>query len=76
VNKETILQLWAWQYSRTGCFSNQLFDLIQKADPSNKERLRRGFPEHVQAFDEWCAAGNYGDDLFDRYGIDRRAAQV
>ena len=34
-------------------FSAQLIRLIAKADDGNRERLRMGFPEHVQAFEDW-----------------------
>lgn len=32
-------------------FSAQLFRLIAKADPGNRDRLRMAFPFHVQAYE-------------------------
>ena len=34
-------------------FSAQLFRLIAKADTLNRERIRRVFPAHVEAFEDW-----------------------
>lgn len=34
-------------------FSAQLIRLIAKADDGNRERLRKGFPEHVAAFEDF-----------------------
>jgi hypothetical protein len=34
-------------------FSAQLFRLIHKADPNNRNRLRAGYPDHVRVFEEW-----------------------
>lgn len=34
-------------------FSAQLLRLCAKADQSNLERIRLGFPEHVQAYEDW-----------------------
>lgn len=34
-------------------FTAQLLRLISKADISNRERLRLGFPEEVAAFERW-----------------------
>ncbi len=34
-------------------FGAMLIRLIAKADIKNRERIRRGFPEQVAAFEEW-----------------------
>lgn len=34
-------------------FTGRLLELIQKADPASKQRLRLGFPQHVAALDLW-----------------------
>lgn len=34
-------------------FSAMLFRLIHKADSVNKERLRKAYPEHVEAYERW-----------------------
>jgi hypothetical protein len=69
LTKAAVFEVWCWQYSRTGCFNNMLFDLIQKADPGNKLRLARAFPLEMAAYQAWCEAGNYGEDLFKEWGI-------
>ena len=34
-------------------FSAYLIRLIAKADKFNRERIRLGFPEHVEAYETW-----------------------
>ena len=41
-------------------FSAQLLRLCAKADGQNLEKLRLGFPEHVEAFVRW-RDGDYED---------------
>ena len=41
-------------------FTAKLLRLIAKADLENRERIRRGFPEEVRAFEEWQLGG--GDE--------------
>jgi hypothetical protein len=36
-----------------------LFNLIRKADPINKEKLRKGFPAEVAFHEYWMATGEY-----------------
>lgn len=38
-------------------FRSQLLRLIAKADPSNRERLRIGFPIIVAVFEQWEQRG-------------------
>lgn len=35
-------------------FSAHLMRLIAKADSSNREQLRKVYPEHVKAYEDWC----------------------
>lgn len=37
-------------------FSARLIRLIAKADRENRELLRQVFPEHVEAYEDWCYA--------------------
>jgi len=46
-----------YQYRRSGGFYKSLFDTIKKADPENTERLRKGFPEEVDAYLIWTRVG-------------------
>jgi len=50
-------------------FTAQLYLLIAKADSNNIEKLAEGFPAEVEAYRCWCAAGDYGNDLFVQFGI-------
>lgn len=34
-------------------FTARLLRLCQKADPANLERIRRGFPDVVEAYETW-----------------------
>lgn len=40
-----------------GCqsFTSQLFELINRADRRNREKLRAGFPDEVTAYEIWFA---------------------
>lgn len=49
-------EFYLWQYAPGTNFTCMLFDLIAKADGFNKERLRAGFPTHVQIFEAWQRA--------------------
>lgn len=65
-----IRELYFYEVTRTaGGFKTQLFDLIKKADNENKEKIRLGFPNEVEALELWNKAGNMGNDLFKKYGI-------
>lgn len=66
---DTVERLYFWVTRSTGCFSDMLFDLICKADPSNLAKLRLSFPMHCQVIDEWQVAGDNGMDLFKKVGI-------
>lgn len=46
-------EVYYWQYSYTGCFTNKLFDLISKADSENYIRLKIAFPDEVKAYEFW-----------------------
>jgi hypothetical protein len=53
-----MFELYCWQFSNTGCFHNMLFDLIQKADLSNRRLLSKAFPEEVEAFEIYQHKGD------------------
>tara|TARA_R100001594_G_scaffold547_1_gene2084 strand:+ start:680 stop:922 length:243 start_codon:yes stop_codon:yes gene_type:complete len=42
-----------WQYGHLGGFSSSLIDAIRRADENNRERLRRGFPDEVLAYEQF-----------------------
>lgn len=59
--QDAIRQLYYRQSSYSDCFSNMLYDLIAKADPANRARLSKGFPEYVLAFQMWAEAPLEGE---------------
>lgn len=65
---EMAIALYYWQYGGADSFGSKLFDLISKADISNRERIRLGFPRAVEAWEEWQAAPN-SEAYFKRYDI-------
>jgi len=36
-----------------GSFSTALIDLIQKADSTNKQKIKLAFPEYIEAWNIW-----------------------
>ena len=53
-------------------FACQLYNLIGKADKFNKEKLRKGFPEYLAAWEEWFNSPNeeeFLDDLKERIRV-------
>jgi len=70
---EAITQLYWWQYSSdTTNFSSLLYRMFQKADASNLQKLRRGFPAQYMAWKLWNSFGDQdhffktwlGEDFF------------
>ncbi len=47
-------ELYRWQHDRTASnFTVQLYDLIAKADLTNRIKLHAGFPVNVECFNAW-----------------------
>jgi len=67
--KRAVGHIYDWQYNNTGSFFNLLCTLIQKADPQNKEKISQSFPLLVMAMVMWDDAGDFGNELFRRYGF-------
>ena len=44
-----------------GSFSQSLMETIDKADLTNRERLRKCFPEYVEGYELWFT-GDYEQD--------------
>lgn len=60
---------------RSGDFVRTMAEAIQRADPPNKERLRRAFPQMVAAFElggDWTGVP---EGYLPRYDAHRRARQ-
>lgn len=63
---EACQKLYWWQFSNSECFSDLLFLMFQKADPSNYEKLIRGFPDHHYAYQLWYHAPSQ-EEFFNRF---------
>lgn len=55
------MQYLDFQHDRSGGFTTTLFRLIGKADQTNREKVRKAFPDHVAAYEAWTQG-----DLSDR----------
>jgi len=64
--EDAIKELYYWQHSYTHCFSNLVFDLIQKADGENQQRLMKAFPTEVMVWGLWHNA-NDPDKFFEEH---------
>ena len=53
--------IWNWQYRRLGGFASSLIDAIRRADEHNRERLRRGFPDEVSAYEQFSHTSGWWD---------------
>ena len=62
-----IRDLWYWRHGGDS-FTCQLFSLIQKADPSNRVKLRRAFPEEVEAWSQWYNSSSE-EEFFKNYRL-------
>lgn len=66
--KRAAEKLYFWQHSYTGCFSDNLFNLFQKADPDNFRKLSVGFPLEAIVFAQWYSSES-SDSFFKKYNI-------
>lgn len=64
--KMAIRHVKEWQYGWGTHFGVKLLDLIAKADGGNRERLRLGFPNYVEAYELWHKEG---EAVYDRLSI-------
>lgn len=62
-------ELVEWQLRIAGGFVTQLFELIAKADTSNRARISAGFPLHVQAFERYAYEAGWYPALELRLGL-------
>ena len=49
-------------------FSVKLYELIMKADFSNRRRIKRAFPVHVEMYEQWMATPTPGE-FYDKYDV-------
>lgn len=73
--QKAIFEVWCWQHSNSGCFTQKLFDLIQKADPDNRKKLAGAFPELYEAWELWYLSPD-PEQFFLHHGITRYGYDV
>lgn len=66
---KVVKHLYYWQYSNRNSFTDILFNLFHKADPTNLSKLRVGFKLEYLCYLQWKNAGDNGNDLFREYGL-------
>lgn len=59
-------EMWRWQYDRGDNFTQMLYCLINKADPTNRARIKLGFPVEVRAYEEW-ERSEYPEGLLEQW---------
>lgn len=57
------ISLLKWQYREHGGFFTALWSAISQADDDNLDRLSFGFPDHVQAYRDYVATGEFNRKL-------------
>lgn len=68
--KIAIERLYHWQnQAHSNNFTSRLYELFEKADRVNRNKLHLVFPDEGYALDKWKSAGNNGDDLFREFGL-------
>lgn len=58
-----------WQYRYHGSFFTKLWECIITADGINMERLRRGFPSHIEAYYRFRQEPGYWENIQIRLGL-------
>lgn len=64
-----VILLHQWARFKTDCFASKFFDLLDKADKKNVEKLQKVFPELVNVWIIWKESPDNGQSLFKLYGI-------
>lgn len=62
-------QLHHWQYRQGTNFSSMLYELIAKADASNKAKIAKGFYNEVAVFMMWQSCAR-PEEFFKLFGIE------
>lgn len=72
---EIIRMFYDWQYEPDRCdiFYFHIISAVKTADKRNRKRLDIIYPNFVYIYNLWCAAGDYGNDLFREHRVGRFA---
>lgn len=63
-----VFDLWLSKRASSTSFSSMLYQLIAKADLSNRKKLSLAFPDHVEVWLEWYNSPDE-NEFFKSYGI-------
>jgi hypothetical protein len=66
--RDAVHDLFYWQHQDGTSFNCRLFELMQKADWDNLQRLHRGWPWLFHAWQDWNNAPGQGRQWFTRFG--------
>ena len=58
-----------WQFNITGDFKTSLANALMYADTHNIERLRKGFPDEVEAYQNYTNTKGWWEDVRKKAGI-------
>ena len=58
--------VYEWQFDLLGSFNKSLAETIAKADIRNTIKLRLGFPDEVQAMQNFQNTKNWWEDLINK----------
>jgi hypothetical protein len=68
--KEEVQELFHWQRNSSATnFTALLYDLFQKADAENTNKLAKAYPKHQAALTLWKLSEGEGDELFEAAGL-------
>ena len=68
--------LWEWRHESGGSFMRTIFRAIGRADPENRAKLAKAFPEEVEAFMKFNTVPGYMDELDGRIAEFEREERV
>ena len=62
--------IFDWQYKSMGGFKTALINAIRLSDSENRAKLRLGFPEEVDAFNNFTQTKGWWTALSKRMGVE------
>ena len=61
--------IYDWQYRLDEGFSRALMGAVSKADGGNLDRLSKGFPVHVKAYERFAYEAGWWEGIQKRMGV-------
>ena len=66
---EALREVYFWAHNHSDSFYHRLIDLYRKADPSNRIKIAREWPNLVLAVEMWENCPEGGEKVFRDYGF-------